>query len=1188
MAPLHSNRCDPNVSLFRHLMSSFGDCFDSFGCSQATLIQISHTVETFLVRERLPGVLLLGFQESRQWRADGERYRALADSAQVVGIFAGDMPGPDAHEREMRVNLASDDPLRQERFVCALTPQLSFVLCAQQEATGQFNTFWTFEPEIVVGALDLLEGVVKRYRPERLADIQRARVQIPTTQPNARLIAKLLRELVLFEDTLQRTLREHETRYNVISHVATDAIYTLQITSEQYIAVDWATSDFARLLAQNLAALSTGAEPSPLFHPDDVSSVVTHMKTLLEGREATSEFRICPQPGEVRWLRNDARPICDHSSGRVLGIAGAASDRTAQKQDEAALRQSEQRLHVLEENLLIVTETAGIGLALVDTEHRYRYTNETYKGYLRKSGETLTGRLVADVLGPLYHDLLRQRLERALRGEYVNEFLDVPIAPGVERHYTAQLKLGAYQGEPVAVVVLNDITEIRRAEEQLRYLARLLNQVSDAIISTDLSFTIMSWNAAAEALYGWSAHETVGQPLGTIVPTFYPDNNAQHIRAQFLNEGRWRGEVSQQRRDGSQLIILSSVSLVNDHAGTPIGAVAVNRDITERKRAEQALQRSNQRLQVLSDASRMFAELGSDYQALLAQVAQHTAETLRASCTIRSLSDDAQWLDVIALGHVDPTLLKAMQALIQPERMPIDDRQPAAVAARSGQSLLIPAVDSAALPAIIPASQQPLLAIMAPHTILALPLRVHGRTIGCLTFARSAHDQPPFDEDDLTLAQDLADRAALAITDARLLQQVQRSANRLEHLRAIDQAIITERPLSEIAEAAAIHIGQLIPTVRVGVMLLNADETFTSLALLGNGTLQPPPAARLPLMILGVALGSLLQGQMYNVSDVAALPEVPALIQANQDTRIRSFFQIPIMAEGTLIALLNVGADQPDMFSDEHFEIAREVANQLSIAIQQAHLRKEIERYAHELEDRVAARTAELIDANKELEAFSYSISHDLRAPLRSIDGFSRILLEDYAQDIPAEAQRYFNLVRDNAQRMGVLINDLLAFSRLGRQPLTMRTVNVALLVRQCFNELRDEQAGRQIELTIGDLPDCQGDVMLLKQVWTNLIANALKYTRRRDPAVIAIGRHEENGITVYWIKDNGAGFDMRYADKLFGVFQRLHRAEEYEGTGVGLAIVQRIVHRHGGRIWADAAVDQGATFYVTLEGGHS
>jgi light-regulated signal transduction histidine kinase (bacteriophytochrome) len=242
-------------------------------------------------------------------------------------------------------------------------------------------------------------------------------------------------------------------------------------------------------------------------------------------------------------------------------------------------------------------------------------------------------------------------------------------------------------------------------------------------------------------------------------------------------------------------------------------------------------------------------------------------------------------------------------------------------------------------------------------------------------------------------------------------------------------------------------------------------------------------------------------------------------------------------------------------------------------------------------EEVLRQRSEQVEAANKELEAFSYSVSHDLRAPLRAIDGFSRILLEEYGESLPGDAQDYLKSVRRNAQQMGRLVDDLLAFARLGRQPIIKQSLDPAKVVRQCIDELHGEQDGRRIEISVADLPPCLAEPALLKQVWTNLLSNAIKYTRGRELATIEIGCRNDDGPSsepIYFVRDNGVGFDMRYVDKLFGVFQRLHRAEEYEGTGVGLAIVQRIIHRHGGRVWAEARPGQGAAFYFTLEGNVS
>jgi len=235
------------------------------------------------------------------------------------------------------------------------------------------------------------------------------------------------------------------------------------------------------------------------------------------------------------------------------------------------------------------------------------------------------------------------------------------------------------------------------------------------------------------------------------------------------------------------------------------------------------------------------------------------------------------------------------------------------------------------------------------------------------------------------------------------------------------------------------------------------------------------------------------------------------------------------------------------------------------------------------LERRVAERTAQLEESNKELEAFSYSVSHDLRAPLRAVDGFSQALMEDYGETLSAEARRYLDTIRSETQRMGELIDDLLTFSRLSRASLERLSIDNVAMVNSLLSGMIAESPGRKLDIRVEELPPCEADPVLLKQVWINLLSNAFKYTRRKALPVITIGSRREENTTVYYIKDNGAGFDMRYADKLFGVFQRLHRAEDYEGTGVGLAIVQRIVHRHGGSVWAEGAVDQGATFYFSL-----
>jgi len=236
------------------------------------------------------------------------------------------------------------------------------------------------------------------------------------------------------------------------------------------------------------------------------------------------------------------------------------------------------------------------------------------------------------------------------------------------------------------------------------------------------------------------------------------------------------------------------------------------------------------------------------------------------------------------------------------------------------------------------------------------------------------------------------------------------------------------------------------------------------------------------------------------------------------------------------------------------------------------------------LEEKIITRTEQLTQTNKELETFSYSVSHDLRAPLRIIDGFSQILLEDYSPKLDEEGRDTVKVIVKNVRKMGQLIDDLLNFSKSGRAEMRMSKVNMNYLVEEVLNDLNSANTPIRAKLKVNDLSPASGDNNLLKQVWMNLISNAIKYTGAKKDPVIEIGMTEKDGAAVYFIKDNGAGFDMRYADKLFGIFQRLHKEHEFSGTGVGLALVQRIILRHGGTVWAEAKEDEGATFYFTLE----
>jgi signal transduction histidine kinase len=411
----------------------------------------------------------------------------------------------------------------------------------------------------------------------------------------------------------------------------------------------------------------------------------------------------------------------------------------------------------------------------------------------------------------------------------------------------------------------------------------------------------------------------------------------------------------------------------------------------------------------------------------------------------------------------------------------------------------------------------------------------------------------------------------------RTRQSLARHAERLRMLHEIDRSVLAEQTPEEIAAAVVQPLRELlgVPRAIVNRFDLAAGEVEW-VAAAGRHRTHVGPGVRYSIRLMG-DLDALRRGELQHI-DVAALPagpETAALLASD----VRYYTVVPMIAGGELLGALSFGGPDPAA-QKEHVAIVREVSAQLAIALAQARLLARVRGHAAELESRVQARTAELEATNRELESFSYSVSHDLRAPLRAVDGYARMLEEDYSARLDEEGRRLLGVVRGASTRMGQLIDDLLAFSQLGRQTPVRRTFDMTALAREVVGELNSERAAR-VELAA--LPAASADPALLKQVWSNLVGNALKYSGKSKDPRVEIGGRREAAENVYWVRDNGVGFDPRYAAKLFGVFQRLHRAEEFPGTGVGLAIVQRVVTRHGGRVWAESALGEGACFYFSL-----
>ena len=320
--------------------------------------------------------------------------------------------------------------------------------------------------------------------------------------------------------------------------------------------------------------------------------------------------------------------------------------------------------------------------------------------------------------------------------------------------------------------------------------------------------------------------------------------------------------------------------------------------------------------------------------------------------------------------------------------------------------------------------------------------------------------------------------------------------------------------------------------------------------------------------------------------DLAAPEFVDRLVQAIQrvfETGLSSNLEIQIMTHTNRVIWCAIRMGP--IVQDNHVTSLTAILTDIT---RQKEAQEQILQLNESLEQRVVERTRQFEAANRELESFSYSVSHDLRAPLRSIHGFSQALVDDYSEILSGEAKNFLERIHNSAHKMGTLIDALLNLSRTNRQDINPTKTNLTTLAQEVFDEMYVGSHDQCVEFLLTDLPAVNVDYTLFRQVFVNLIGNAIKYSRYRKLAKIEVGTLEKNGEQIIFVRDNGAGFDMRYVDKLFGTFQRLHHEGEFEGTGIGLATVQRIIHRHGGRIWAEAEVDKGATFYFTVGDMHS
>ena len=768
-----------------------------------------------------------------------------------------------------------------------------------------------------------------------------------------------------------------------------------------------------------------------------------------------------------------------------------------------------------------------------------------------------------------------------------------------------------FDGRAAQLVSVIDIGERLTAQAAQRTsearLASVIASAMDAVISIDTEQRIILFNRAAETMFRCRADQAIGQSLDRFIPDRFRAAHREHIH-RFGDIGitsRSMGQLnplSGVRADGEEFPIEASISQVG--SGDQKIYTVILRDITTRQQAEEALRESHARLQRVLEVETvgvMFWDLATGHMTDANDAFLNLMGYSRRDVEARELT----WQKLTPPEYMEVSLAEVRKFQATGRVGPYEKEYFRKDGTRqwlvfAGSSLggntcvefCVDISDRKRAEAALRESEARFSTIIENSPIAIGISRLRDQKITdinaafCELYGLSREEAISHTTQDLKIWAKPAERQRFIDlleaqghvrgfeATARLKSGHQRSvlvsgeAVEIDHEPCLVVQIIdiTERKRAEAAlSESEAWFRAAFEQAAIGIESLDLDGHY----LRGNAALS---------QLLGYSEAELQQRPFSDITHPDDLRREEPLLADLLARRISNYtIEKRYIRRDNQPAWVRVISSLVEGATPYRISIIEDISERKQAEAQ-------IRQLNQELEQRVVERTAQLEASNRELEAFSYSVSHDLRAPLRAIDGFARILTRKAQGVLPTELQRYLDLIRDNAQRMGTLIDDLLIFSRLGRQSLTKQRVDMNQLARQALMELQAEQAGRRVEISLSQLSDCQGDPALLKQVWLNLLSNALKYSRRSDPATIEITATTTATEVIYSVKDNGVGFDMQYADKLFGVFQRFHRQEDYEGTGVGLAIVHRIITRHGGRIWAQAALGSGATFTFALE----